>query len=130
VIKKLNKKKTETSETLEPIESKIETEYKRLKKLFKAIPELKLNALDGLLHEAAYQRIMLLEYEQDLIKNGYTELYTQSIKNPPYQRERVSARLQNNMNKNYQTTIKLLCNLLPEKDPKLKSDLSKFQADV
>lgn len=59
-------------------------------------------------------RVTLEDYETDLDANGYVELFSQSEKTDPYERERPVARLYNTMNKNYQSIIKQLGDLLPK----------------
>lgn len=68
-------------------------------------------------------RITLEDYEKDLDNKGYVEMFSQSEKTDPYERERPVARLYNTMNKNYQTIIKQLGDLLP------KENVSKTQQD-
>jgi hypothetical protein len=89
-------------------------EDKRLRKIYKDIAIDRMGLIDGLISRAAYMRITLEDYEIDLDKNGYYELFTQSEKTDPYERERPAARLYNSMNKNYQNIIKQLTDLLPD----------------
>jgi hypothetical protein len=97
-----------------PKQIRIDTEMKRLSLLFASITDKKRQLVDGLLNRAAYMRITLEDYERDLDENGYVESFTQSEKTEPYERERPVARLYNTMNKNYQSIIKQLTDLLPE----------------
>ena len=53
-------------------------------------------------------RVTLEDMEQDLDQNGYVEMFTQSERTDPYERERPVARLYNTMNKNYQSIMKQL----------------------
>lgn len=67
-------------------------------------------------------RIMLEIYEADIDENGYIEMFSQSEKTDPYERERPVARLYNTMNKNYQSIIKQLTDLVPKEEPKAQDD--------
>lgn len=103
----------ETKEDLSKDE-RISNEEKRLRKIYKNIPKDVTAIVDGLIRRAAFMRITLEEYEQDLSDNGYVEMFTQSEKTNPYERERPVARLYNSMNTNYQKIIKQLSDLLPK----------------
>ena len=67
-------------------------------------------------------RVTLEDYEKDLDEKGYTELFTQSVNTPPYERERPVARLYNTMNKNYQSIIKQLGDLVPKEVKVVEDD--------
>lgn len=95
-------------------DKRISQEEKRLRKNYENIPEELMGVADGLIRRAAYMRVTLEDYEKDLDENGYVELFTQSEKTEPYERERPVARLYNQMNKNYQTIIKQLTDMLPK----------------
>ena len=93
---------------------RISTEDKRLRKIYKDLKKDKIATVDGLIRRAAYMRITLEDMEIDLDTNGFVELFSQSEKTEPYERERPVARLYNTMNKNYQSIIKQLSDLLPK----------------
>jgi len=94
---------------------KVLEEEKRLRKSFANLSDKKiLNVIDGLIIRASYMRVQLEIYESDLTENGYVELFTQSEDVEPYERERPTARLYNSLNKNYQTIIKQLVDLIPK----------------
>jgi hypothetical protein len=101
---------------------KVNEEIKRLKSLYSKIENRHKKLIDGLLQRAAYMRIQLEEYESDLDNGGYVEYFSQSENVEPYERERPVARLYNTMNKNYQSIIKQLTDLLPKEQPKQESD--------
>jgi len=103
-------------------EERINKELKRLKKNYSKIKEGKMSVVDGLIYRAAYMRITLEDYEKDINENGNTEPFTQSLNTPPYDRERPVARLYNAMNKNYQSIIRQLSDLLPKQNHELKDD--------
>ena len=93
---------------------RISNEDKRLRKIYKDLKKDKIATVDGLIRRAAYMRITLEDMEIDLDTNGFVELFSQSEKTEPYERERPVARLYNTMNKNYQSIIKQLSDLLPK----------------
>jgi hypothetical protein len=62
------------------------------------------------------------EQQRDIIENGCVEMFSQTDKAEPYERERPVARLYNTMNKNYQSIIKQLSDLLPKELPKQEDD--------
>lgn len=95
-------------------EQRISKEDKRIRQLFKDLPQDTLILYDGLIQRAAYMRVTLEDYERDLDERGYVESFTQSDKLEPYERERPVARLYNTMNKNYQSIMKQLKEALPE----------------
>ena len=68
----------------------------------------------GLIDEAAFLRISLRILKDDLRENGFTELFSQSDKQEPYERERPQAKIYASMNGNYQKVIKQLTDLLPK----------------
>jgi len=103
-------------------EERIKKELNRLKKNYKEISKEKMNVVDGLIYRAAYMRVLLEDYEADLDEGGYVEMFTQSEKTPPYERERPVARLYNSAFKNYQTIIKQLTDLLPKEQVKVEDD--------
>lgn len=103
-------------------DTRIKAEEKRLKRIYKNIDKDKKAIIDGLIQRAAYMRVTLEDYEKDIDEGGYTEMFTQSINTPPYERERPVARLYNTMNKNYQSIIKQLSDLLPKEVVKEEDD--------
>lgn len=91
-------------------------ERKRLLALYKDIPKDRLQVAEGLIIQAARLRIMLDYMWEDLQQNGEYDLFQQSDKAPPYERERPVARLYNTRDQSYQRIIKQLSDLLPKKD--------------
>lgn len=73
-------------------------------------------------------RVTLEDWENDIDKNGYVEMFTQSEKTDPYERERPVARLYNTMNKNYQSIIKQLSDLVPKEVKKDDDGFDDFVA--
>lgn len=103
-------------------DERILKEEKRLKRIYKNIDKDKKAIIDGLIQRAAYMRITLEDWEKDIMDNGYIEMFTQSEKTDPYERERPVARLYNTMNKNYQSIIKQLTDLVPKQIAKEEDD--------
>lgn len=94
---------------------RINKEEKRLRQSYKTLHKDSLITADGLIRRAAYMRVTLEDMEKDLDENGFVEMFSQSEKTEPYERERPVARLYNTMNKNYQSIVKGLTDLCPEK---------------
>ena len=101
---------------------RISTEEARLRKNYKEIKRDKAAIVDGLIRRAAYMRISLEDMENDLDDKGFYELFSQSENQEPYERERPVARQYQSMNKNYQSIIKQLSDLLPKELPKSEGD--------
>lgn len=104
------------------VDERIKKEVLRLKRIYKNIDKDNKAIIDGLIQRAAYMRVTLEDWELDIMENGCTEMFTQSINTPPYERERPVARLYNTMNKNYQSIIKQLSDLVPKPEPKQEDD--------
>ena len=110
-------------------DSRIKKEEKRLREIFKDADEDGTAINDGLIQRASYMRITLEDWEEDINKNGIVEMFTQSERTPPYEKERVVARLYNTMNANYQKIIKQLSDLLPD-DVKVVEEDDGFESFV
>lgn len=103
-----------TPESIADTEKKIKKELKKLRGVLANVPPDRMKAADGLINRAAYMLVTLEQYERDLIENGHVELFTQSDKTEPYERERPVARLYNSLIKNYQSCMKQLFDLIPD----------------
>jgi len=103
-------------------DERILREEKRLKRIYKNIDKDNKAIIDGLIQRAAYMRVTLEDWERDIIENGITEMFSQSEKTEPYERERPVARLYNTMNTNYQKIIKQLGDLVPKQETREKDD--------
>jgi hypothetical protein len=99
---------------IEGREELVKREVERLRKIFKDIPPLKLKVVEGLIVQAARLRILLDDMWEDICQNGDYELFTQSEKIDPYERERPVAKLYNSRDQAYQRVIKQLTDLLPD----------------
>lgn len=105
-----------------PKETRTNSEKNRLARFYSDIPKDKKGIMEGLIARAAFMRVTLEDMEADLDENGFVELFTQSEKTDPYERERPVARLYNTMNKNYQSIIKQLSELIPKTDEHKEQD--------
>jgi hypothetical protein len=101
---------------------RIKKEELRLRKSYRNLTDEAMKVADGLIRRAAYMRVTLEDYEADLDEGGYVEMFSQSPNTEPYERERPVARLYTTMNKNYQSMIKQLTDLLPEVEKKTEDD--------
>ncbi|MGQ3738904.1 hypothetical protein [Bacillus sp. FDAARGOS_1420] len=99
----------------------VNKEKNRLKRLFTDISPSKLKVVEGLLIQAARLRVLLNEMWIDISENGDYELFSQSDKTEPYERERPVARLYNTRDQSYQRVMKQLTDLLPEENNKKES---------
>ena len=103
-------------------DEQISKEKRRLNLIYKNVPKENKGIIEGLIQRAAYMRITLEWMEVELDEKGYVEMFTQSEKTEPYELERPIARLYNTMNKNYQSIIKQLSDLVPKQEVKIKDD--------
>lgn len=100
---------------------RITREERRLKRNYKDIQKDKSSVVEGLIRRAAFMRATLEDMELDLDERGFVEMFAQG-EQEPYERERPVARQYQQMNKNYQSIIKQLSDLLPKEPPKQKDD--------
>lgn len=103
-------------------EKRITAEKKRLNEIYAEISKENKAIIEGLINRAAFMRATLEDMEKDLDDTGFVEMFTQSEKTEPYERERPVARLYNTMNKNYQSIIKQMSDLIPKDRPAEKDD--------
>lgn len=96
------------------IDKRIASEVKRLTDALSSCSEDRKAALDGLIKRAAFMRVKLEDLEEDIKVNGMTEWFAQTDKVAPYERRRPSADVYLSLNKNYQTIIKQINDLLPK----------------
>ena len=104
-----------------------ESEIKRLTKIYKDLPENKFAVAQGLIVQAARLRVRLDQLWVEIQENGETEMFSQSERTDPYERERPAARLFTATDKNYQSIIKQLNDLTPPS--KTGSKLSEMMQD-
>lgn len=101
---------------------RIRKEENRLKKIYKNIKDEKKQTVQGLIQRAAFMRVTLEDFEDDLDQNGFVEMFQQGINQDPYERKRPVADLYNTMNTSYQKIIKQLTDLLPKEESKPEDD--------
>lgn len=90
-----------------------ESEIRRLRRVYSGLLPNKRAVAEGLIIQAARLRVRLDQLWEDIQENGETELFSQSDKTEPYDRERPSARLFTATDKNYQAIIRQLSDLTP-----------------
>ena len=100
--------------SLDTREKLVEQEEKRLYHIYQAMESDKLKVAQGLIKQAARLRVMLDYMWEDIQLNGEYDLFQQSEKTPPYERERPVARLYTSRDQAYQRVIKQLSDLLPK----------------
>lgn len=93
-------------------------EYLRLMEIFKGLPPNKLATAEGLIRQAARDRDRLNTLWKDLQENGETEMFSQSSNTDPYERERPASRTYTATVKLYQSTMRILIDMVPEKEQK------------
>ena len=94
-------------------QERLVAEVKRLQRIYAKVDKKNKALLEGLIRRAAYMRVTLEDYEEDLDAGGYVEMFTQSPDTAPYERTRPVAQLYNSMNKNYQSIMKQLGDIVP-----------------
>lgn len=104
-----------------------ESEIKRLTKIYKDLPENQFAVAQGLIVQAARLRVRLDQLWREIQEHGETEMFSQSERTDPYERERPAARLFTATDKNYQSIIKQLNELTPPS--KTGSKLSEMMQD-
>ena len=102
-------------------EQKIETEKKRLLRIYSKIDVKKKNTVVGLIERAAFIRVKLKMLEDDINIYGFTEWFQQG-EQEPYKRQRPEAQIYCSLNTGYQKIIKQLSDLLPKEQVKTESD--------
>lgn len=104
-------------------------EIKRLTKLYKDLPPKQFAIAQGLIAEAARLRVRLDKLWEDIAANGETELFKQGSE-AAYDRERPVSRIYTASNKNYQSIIRQLNDMLPDEPViKEKSKLGEFLSE-
>lgn len=120
---------TERSENMELNEEQrlereklVKKEEKRLLEVYKDLSNEKLKVAQGLIKQAARNRVMLNYMWEDIQENGEYDLFQQSQNVPAYERERPVARLYNTRDQSYQRAIKQLTDLLPKESKPVETD--------
>lgn len=99
---------------LEERERLVKKERERLNRLYKNIPANQKKLTEGLIIQAARLRVLLDEMWIDITENGDYDLFSQSEKQEPYERERPIAKMYNSRNDSYCRIIKQLSDILPD----------------
>lgn len=89
-------------------------EHNRLKKIYKNLPKNQFSVAEGLIQQAARLRARQDVLWDDILENGETEMFSQSSKSDPYERERPASRAFTAIAKVYQSVIKQLTDICPE----------------
>lgn len=98
-------------------QERIKAEVSRLQRIYSRVDKKNKALIDGLIRRAAFMRVSLEDQEQDLIARGYVEWFSQSPDTDPYERARPISQIYNSMNKNYQSIMKQLGDLVPPPPP-------------
>lgn len=96
-------------------DERIKKEIDKLRGIFTDINESEFKTVEELINRAGYMLATLQDYEKDIDENGYVEMFSQSPNVEPYERERPVIRLYNTLSKNYQSIIRQLAQMLPNK---------------
>ena len=89
-------------------------EIDRLTEIYRGLPPKQFALAQGLIAEAARLRVRLNKLWADIEENGEVEIFTQSEKTDPYERERPASRIYTATNKSYQAIIKQLNDMIPK----------------
>lgn len=99
----------------------INSEIRRLKRLFKGLPKNKLELAKGLIENAAFMYVTLQELTETINTNGVKEQYKNG-KNQYGYKDSTENKTYDKMIKNYNNTIKQLNDMLPKESEKKKDD--------
>lgn len=105
-------------------------ERERLLEIYKDIPGDKLKVAEGLIIQASRLRVMLNYMWEDIQKNGEYDMFQQSDKAPPYERERPVARLYTTRDQSYQRVVKQLTDLLPKEQKEEEAKKRRTSGDL
>lgn len=112
--------------TEEERNKKLKREIKRIKLIFKQLTYAEMKRAEFLINRTAFMKITLEEMEGMINLNGIVEDFTQDGLHH-YERERPVSKIYNVMIKNYNSTIKQLFDMLPEKKSKeIEDELTIF----
>jgi hypothetical protein len=105
-----------SAEELKKLAAAERKEVNRLRKIYRGLPPKRLAIAQGLIAQAARLRVRLDALNDDITVNGLTEWFQQSEKCEPYKRERPEAAMFVKLDKNYQTIMRQLADLVPPDD--------------
>ena len=100
-------------------EKNIKQEVNRIKKLYKEFPKDKIKALEGLINEVAFIKVSLEELRENLLTNGFTEVFEQGEQR--FNRERPEVKIYTTFIQRYSNVMKQLIDLLPPEVKKRRS---------
>ena len=92
----------------------LKKEKARLTHILESAAPAALESMQGVIDNAAWIRVELDILREDINENGYTTLFQQSDKVPPYDKERVQVQQYDKLLKNYLACIKQLVSRLPD----------------
>ena len=101
-------------------EKNIKQEINRIKKLYKDFPKEKSKVLEGLINESAFIKVSLEELGDNLLKNGFTEVFEQGEQR--FNRERPEVKIYTTFIQRYSNVMKQLIDLLPVEVKKEEAD--------
>ena len=101
-------------------DKKINKEYRRIKGLFKDLPEHRRSLADGQMRRAAFMRIALEELEETIKTEGTLDVFEQGAY--AYNREHPALKSYNATIKNYTAIIKQLNDMLPQDAARVEND--------
>lgn len=104
--------------------SRVTRECTRLNAIFGKLTKDEKSVAAGLIQRAGYMRVTLEDYEKDINEGGSVELFRQKENAPAFERVRPVAQLYNTLNKNYQSIIKQLSDMLPKGEEGLLKQLT------
>ena len=102
------------------------SEAKRLTAIYENLPPKRFAVAQGLIEQAARIRVNLDKLSADIAENGMTEMFRQSDKVGPYKKARPEADLFVKLDKNYQSIIKQLNDMIQNDEPPV-DDFSSFR---
>lgn len=102
-------------------------EVERLTEIYKGLPPKQFALAQGLIIQAARLRVRLDKLWAEIEEKGETELFTQSDKTDPYERERPASRTFTATDKSYQSIIKQLNDMIPAEDEDEVDELDEFK---
>lgn len=106
-------------------EKNIKKEFNRLKNLYKKFTPDKMPAIEELIKNAAFMKVMLEEFRETLIKHGTTEVFKQGKQEIVVERHESKQYLP--YIQKYTQIMKQLIDLLPPSEAKKQEDeLTKF----
>lgn len=106
-------------------DEKILKEFRRLKRLFRALPKDRKSSVESLMKNAAFMAITLDELQVSINENGPVSEY-QNGENQWGTKKSPEVEVYNTMIKNYASVIKQLCDFLPDGNQEDKDELMEY----